>query len=258
MKVSISTIFLILFLKISADAQVKELSPKNYLGIGIGYSFDHIKDNILSPLNQKGNSIFYSIFYERHSKNILKLNVKYSDDILKSGSSNKLKTSYYKANVGITYLKNTSKTSQTTNYYIGGSYAMDLLYMDWNGQDAFSFVTTHGVAISAAVSKQLEPKQYIESTISIPVIQFLSRPPYNGLDEYIIKNQDDPLNIIFHGKLASFKDFKSINWNVNYQYEISSHINCKVDFDFNIQKVEKTPSFTSLSNRVSTSILYKL
>ena len=257
MKVSVSTILLIFFLKISAFAQQEESLPNNYLGIGVGYSFDYIKDTNFSPLIQKGSSLFYSIFYERHSKNILKINIKFSDGILKSGRSDRLKTSYYNASIGIIYLKNLSTNQQTTNIYIGGSYKLDVLYMDWHDQDAFSYISTNGLSINAAVSKQLTTKEYIESTVSIPVVQYLSRPPYNGLDEYIIENQDEPLNIIFRGKLASFKVYRSINWNVNYRYEISRHFNLKVDYDLNFQKAQRAHTLASLSNRVSTSILFK-
>lgn len=257
MKASVSTILLILFFSVNAFAQQEESVPSNYLGIGVGYRFDNIKDTNFSPLNQKGNSFFYSLFYERYSKNILKINVKYSDDILKSGPKNRLETSYYSASIGISYLKKITPNQQATNLYIGASYKLDILYMDWYDQDAFSYVSANGLAINAAISKQLTPRAFIESTVSIPVIQFLSRPPYNGLDTYIIENQDKPLNIIFNGKLSSFKQYKSINWNVNYRHELSNRFNWKVDYDFNFQKIEKEPTFTGLSNKISTSILYK-
>ncbi|WP_111709938.1 hypothetical protein [Lutibacter citreus] len=259
MKVSALTILSIFFLKISIFAQQKESLPAiiNYLGIGIGYNFDNIKDSNFSPLNQKGTALYYSIFYEQHSKNILKINAKYGDGTLNSGRLNKLKTSYYKANIGIAYLKNIFTKQQSTNFYIGGSYSIDILYMDWYNQDAFSYFSTNGLSISAAISKQFTAKQYIESTISIPVIQFLSRPPYNGLDEYIIENQNEPLKIIFNGKLASFKEYKSINWNINYKHEISNHFNLKIDYDLNIKSAKSTHTFTSFSNRISTSVLYK-
>tara|TARA_R110000765_G_scaffold382938_1_gene474203 strand:+ start:126 stop:902 length:777 start_codon:yes stop_codon:yes gene_type:complete len=257
MKVSVSTIILIFCIRISVFAQQKASLPIHYLGIGVGYSFDTVKDTNFSPLNQKGNSLFYSIFYERHAKNIIKLNIKYNGGNLKSGRSNRLETSYYNANIGISYLKNLSANQQATNFYIGGTYTLDVLYMDWYNQDAFSYIATNGLSINAAISKQLSPKNYIESTVSIPVVQFLSRPPYNSLDEDIIENQDEPLKIIFDGKLGSFKAYKAINWNVNYKHEISNHFNWRVDYEINAKKAERTHTFTSLSNKVSTSILYK-
>ncbi|WP_117885349.1 hypothetical protein [Aureibaculum luteum] len=254
MKLSVLVIFLF---SINIYAQQQGPIPKNYLGIGIGYRLDNLKDTNFSPLNQKGGSFFYSVFYERHSKNIMKFNIKYGDGILKSGRSDRLKTSYYAGSVGFTYLKNLSTNQESANFYVGGSYNLDLLYMDWFNQDAFSYVSAHGLSMNVAVSKQLAPRQYIESTVAIPVLQFLSRPPYNGIDEYIIENQDEPLNIIFAGKLTSLKAYKSIHWNVNYRYEISNNFNLKFDYDLNIQSVKTVNEFKNLSNRVSTSLLYQ-
>ena len=162
MKIVVLTFIFVVILSTKIGAQQEQLVPLNYLGIGIGYSFDNIKDTNLSPLNQSGTSLFYLIFYERHSKNILKINMKYSDGLFESGRSNRLKTSYYKANVGVTYLKNISGKLQPTNFYLGGTYALDILYLDWNGLDAFSYVSTHGLSINAAVSHQLSSKQYVE------------------------------------------------------------------------------------------------
>jgi len=257
MKISISTLFLTFFLCSSLFAQNDKFNPINYIGVGVGYSLDHINDSNISPLNQKGSAFFYTVFYERHSKDILKVNFKYGDGILKSGRSNKLHTSYFSGKIGVTYLKNLSSSQEAVNFYVGGSYELDLLYLDWYNQAAFSYLSTHGVTINAAVSKQLADKHYIESTVGIPVVQFLSRPPYNGLDEFIIENQDDPLSIIFNSKLSSFKEVKSINWNINYRYELSDSFDWKIDYDLNIQNIKTVNEITRLSNRVSTTFLYQ-
>lgn len=245
------------FSRSSALAQQPKSPPISSIGLGIGYSLDHIKDTNFSPLNQKGNALVYSMFYERRSNNILKINIEYGDGILKSGLSNRLESSYYKANIGITYLKNMAAEKKAINFYVGGTYNLKVLYLDWYYQDAFSYISTNGLSISAAVSSQLASKHAIESTVSIPVVQLLSRPPYNGIDEYIIENQDDPLNIILNGKLASFKQYQAVNWNVNYRYEISDYLEWKVAYTLDFQKVADPDTFTSLSNRFSTGVFYK-
>lgn len=257
MKVNVFTLFLIFILKTSAFAQQEKPPSQTYLGLGIGVSLDRLNDTNLSPLNQQGTALFYRILYERHSRNILKFDIKYGDGILKSGRKNRLETSYYKGSIGATYLKNLSTNNSTTNVYIGGTYKLDILYMDWYDQDAFSYISTHGLSLDASISQKLTTNQLVQSTISVPVAQYLSRPPYNGIDEYIKENQDDPINIIFNGRLTSLKAYKSINWNINYNYQPSNHLNLRLDYDLNIQKAKTISEFKSLSNRISTSILYK-
>ena len=253
----LSIVVLIFLSQNSAIAQRPESLPVSSIGLGIGYSLDHIKDTNFSPLNQKGNALVYSIFYERRSNNILKINIEYGDGILKSGLSNRLESSYYKANIGVTYLKNMAAEKKAINFYVGGTYNLKVLYLDWYDQDAFSYISTNGLSISAAISNQLASRHYIESTVSIPVLQALSRPPYNGIDEYIIENQDNPIKIILDGKLSSFKQYQAFNWNVNYRYEISDYLDWKVAYTLDFQKVADPDTFTSLSNRFSTGILYK-
>lgn len=256
MKVVIFLFFLFCFVKMNLFAQQQESLPTNCFGIGIGYHIDAVKDTNLSPLQQKGTSFGYSIFYEKHSENILKVAVSYYDAVLKSARSNRIETSFYNGQVGITYLKGLTSIQQNTKLYLGGAYQLNVLYIDWNEQDAFSYLSVNGFSVSAAVSRQFTSRSYLESSVSIPIFQWVSRPPYNGLDEEIIENQDEPLKIVLQGEFASFKEYKSLSWNVNYSYEIFPHFNCKVAYDFKIQKVSKTHTFTSLSNNISTSILY--
>ncbi len=246
----------VLFIK-NTSAQLPETNFKNYIGVGIGYSLDRINDQNFSPLNQKGNTLVYSLFYERHSENILKIALKYGNGNLNSGPKDRFKTSYYFGNIDVSYFKNVSPSQSSTKFYIGGAYTLKVLYMDWFDRDAFSFVSTNGLSISGLISKELNEKQRIESSVSIPFLQLLSRPPYNGVDEHIIENQDNPISIALDGKLTSFKKYKAINWNVNYRYEILDHFDWKADYTLNIQKVDDVNEFKSISNHISTSILYK-
>lgn len=257
MKTLVLSIVCIALFVINISAQGTELNLKNYVGVGIGYSFDHINDQNLSPLNQKGNSLFYTIFYERRSENILKIALTYGDGNLKSGLKDKFDTSYYVANLSVSYYRNLSSAQSATKFYLGGTYNLKVLYTDWFDQDAFSYLTTNGLSISGAISQRINEKQYVESTLSVPFLLFLSRPPYNGIDETIIENQDEPIAIILDGKLTSFKKYRAITWNVNYNREIFRRFNWKVDYTLNVQKVTDVNEYKSISNLVSTSLIYK-
>ena len=256
MKLTILGIISIFLIQIRAFAQNTTIHSKNYVGLGIGYNFDRIKDTNLSPLNQKSNALFYTVFYERRAKDIIKLNLNFTKGNLNSGSQNVFNTGLYRGSINFTYLKNLSKNTDHINFYIGGSYNLNISYLDWMQQEAFSYLTNHGVNIHTAISKQISQKQYIESSVAIPAIQFIGRPPYNGIDEFIVQNQDDPLTIIFNTEFGSFNSFKAIHWNVNYNYELSSNIDWRFDYNLNIQKVKLVNDFTSISNQLSTSILY--
>lgn len=251
------TLVFIFFSKNPAYAQQPETATVNSIGFTVGYSSDRIKDTNFSPLNQQGSALVYSIGYARHSKNMFKINIEYGDGILESGLPNRLESSYYKANIGMAYLKGIVSEQRKINFYVGGTYNLTVLYLDWFDQDAFSFASTNGLSFSAAISSQLASKHAIESTLSIPVLQLLSRPPYNGIDEDIIENQEDPLKIILNGKLVSFNTYQAVDWNLNYSYEISRYFNWRLAYNLSFQNVKDLNRLTSLSNTISTSISFK-
>ena len=253
----IVTIFAFILFTLTIKAQRLTTTSKNYIGLGIGYRFDNLNDQNFSPLNQKGGGLFYALFYEKRRKNILKLNISYSDGTLVSGERDAFETTYYTGTISASYLKNLSPSDATTKFYIGGAYNLDVYYMDWFDQEAFSYITTNGLSIAGAVTKQLNDKQFIESSIAIPILQFLSRPPYNGIDEFIIENQDTPVKIIFDGDLTSLKKYQAITWNINYNLEISNHINWRLNYTLNVKKVNELNEFKSVSNLISTSVSYK-
>jgi hypothetical protein len=253
----ISTILIFVLFTLTSKAQIVTTTPKNYIGLGIGYRFDNLNDQNFSPLNQKGGGLFYSLFYEKRGENILKLSIDYSNGALASGADDAFESTYYAANIGVSYFKNLSPSEANTKFYIGGTYNLDIYYMDWSDQDAFSYITANGLSIAGAINKHLNDKQFIESSISFPFLQFLSRPPYNGINEFIIENQDSPAKIIFDGDLTSLHKFQSFTWDINYNLEVSNHINWRLNYALNVKKVAELNEFKSVSNRVSTSMSYK-
>ncbi|ADV47486.1 hypothetical protein Celal_0129 [Cellulophaga algicola DSM 14237] len=257
MKTALTVLFLLFCRHPSVFAQAQESFPTHYIGIGIGYSFDHISDQNFSPLHQKGQGLFYRVFYEHRKENSLKVALTYGNNSLKSGANDDFTSAHYFVDVGISYLKNLAASDAVTKYYLGGAYGLRITYLDWKDQDAFSYVATNGLSLSGAVETKINDKQRIGTTVAIPVVQFLSRPPYNGIDEFIIAHQDNPAAIIFNGKLASFKTYKAISWNINYRKEISPHFNWNVNYDFSLQTVDQEQEYKSISNRISTSVLYK-
>ncbi len=244
------------FLIFRVQAQVSDTAFYNSIGLEIGYSIDYLNDQNFSPINQKGTTLLYSANYERWTENSFKISISYGDGTLESRPDNSFNTSYYKARISSTYLKNISKKSSSTKFYIGGAYNLNLLYLDWYDQDAFSYITTNGLSVNGAISKQLNNKHSIRSELAIPFIQFLSRPPYNGIDEFIIENQDQPIAIILDGNLTSFNTYRAFIWNVNYSYRLSQHFNWQIGYTLNLQKVDDINKFKSLTNSISTSVNY--
>ena len=97
----------------------------------------------------------------------------------------------------------------------------------------------------------------IRASLSIPVFQSLARPPYNGIDEFIIENQDKPADIIFSGTPTSFNDFIAFEFCVDYTYKLTKRIDWHTNYTLYTQQVMESNRFKSLSNTITTGVAIK-
>lgn len=254
-----STISFLFFTLLSnvLPAQDNGKSFKNHLDVGIGYQKIYLEDENFSPLNQNGGGLLYALSYRRCAKNSYGASVQYSSGSLFSGPSKRFNTSFINANLSLEYLAGLSKADKPFNSYLGVAYNTRVLYLDWYDLDAFSYTATHGFSLKGMVTVKAGEKHFIQSSLAIPMLQFLGRPPYNGIDEFIIENQDNPANIIFHGNLVSINKYAALEWLFSYSYQLSGRIGINVEYSLYAQKVREPNQVRSLSNTVSTGVRFK-
>tara|TARA_R110000868_G_scaffold372453_2_gene636288 strand:- start:458 stop:1234 length:777 start_codon:yes stop_codon:yes gene_type:complete len=255
-KYIISFLALFIFLKI-AQGQYLDKKSKNQIEIGFGHQSSYLKDKNFSPLNQKGGGLATRIKYQRISKNIFGANLQISSGNIYSGPSNGFTTSFINVNLGLEYLFRLSPQEQSFQFFIGPVYNSRVLYLDWYDQDAFSYVASHGVGLKGLISKRINDKHMIRASLSIPVFQSLARPPYNGIDEFIIENQDKPADIIFSGTPTSFNDFIAFEFCVDYTYKLTKRIDWHTNYTLYTQQVMESNRFKSLSNTITTGVAIK-
>lgn len=233
----------------------QELATKinNLIGLSIGPSRDRINDQAYSPLNQKGGALSIALFYERRPTNIFKTSLSYTSGNLKSGFAKKINTPYFNVDFETSYLKKIAESESITKYYIGGAYNFNVVSLDSN--DAYSFIAANELSISAAVSQQINKKSFIESSISIPVVAYVSRPPYNLTNEFIVENEDNILAIIFNGNLVSLKDYKAVKWSTFYNCIIDKNILWRFNYSLYTQSTTGVYKYNSISNVLSASII---
>lgn len=254
-KYTITFLALLCFLNIAQGQNLEKMS-KNQIEVGFGYQKNYLKDNIYSPLNQVGGGFATLLKYKRISKNIFGVNIQFSPGSLNSGPSNRFTTSYINANLELEYLFNLTQEENAYQFFLGPAYNTRVLYFDWNDLDAFSYVASHGIGIKGLVSKRIKEKHLIQATLSVPVFQFLARPPYNGIDEFIIENQDSPAKIILGGTPSSFNKFLALEFCVDYKYKLTQHIDWFLNYTLYTQKAREPNLLKSLSNTIVTGITF--
>ncbi len=159
--------------------------------------------------------------------------------------------------IGMEYLVKIENENESLNFYLGGVYETRALFVEWNDLDAFSYTSTQGLAIKGLVTKKFNSKHSIQTSLGIPVFQFLGRPPYNGIDEFIIENQDSPVKIMLKGEPSSFGQYLGLDWNLGYNYQITPRLVWNIDYSLFIQKVKDVHQFKRLSMVPSTGLTFK-
>ena len=246
-----------LFLVLSAgflQAQNGVYPAINQFKLSAGYQNNYLKDAILSPLNQQGNGMQFGIAYRRTAKNILAISVAYGAGELSSNEANAFTNTYLDINIGLEYLVRVANQNESIDFHVGGAYETRAFFVEWNDLDAFSYTSAQGLAIKGLMTKRFNPKHSIQTSLGIPVVQFLGRPPYNGIDEFIIENQDSPVSIMLQGEPSSFAHYFGLDWSLGYTFKITPHLAWNIDYSLSLQKVNGLHPYKRMSMTPSTGI----
>jgi hypothetical protein len=231
---------------------------KNNIGLSYGVNSGLLKDLNFSPLHYNENGHLFSLQYLRHNpirKNIFEVGIDFSSGKTKTDVSPFLTANYIYGKISASYYRkiNASKNNKC-NFYAGAGYATNLFYVEWDDNEAFSYLATHGLTLNCIANYSINKHGQIYSTISIPFLQLLARPPYNGRDDFIIENASSPAKIFLTGKLATFNKYYGFSWSTKYIFNVSKLINLSVNYNLNLQKVTGVNKLTHLQNQVQAGL----
>ncbi len=244
------------------NSQYGKLTPKNHqLSVLVGANQGFVKDANFSALNYSENGLLYALKYVKHKSNrksFFQIDIDYSDSDLTTITSEHFTSLSTLANVEISYLRKLKqpKNEQLT-FYLGGQYFFSLQILDWLNFEAFSFTAVNGIGLKGHVHYNINKKSMINSSLFIPLIQNLSRPPYNGIDEFILKNEDNSAAIIFAGEIATINKYLGFDWSVNYSYSLFNHFNIITSYTLRYKKLPKVNKMIHLQNQITVGLTYK-
>ncbi|MGB6153211.1 MAG: hypothetical protein WBG48_14600 [Pricia sp.] len=242
----------------SAWGQYEDIPPghQNLLEVGIGYTQLYTKDLNFSPLNYSGNGFVYNLAYERRSKSdrhLLSMSAAFSSDYLQTPTPNTIDPLYIYADIGISFNTQIFPSEQRkAKYYLGGAYNTRAFYIDYDDQEAFSYTATHGLSVLGILEYQINVKNKFRTSLSIPIVQLLARPPYNGIDAFIIENQDNVEQILFFGKVASFNHYRAVFWKTDYRYSVCRFLDVGLRYHLGYQTATEPVKSVLWQHQVST------
>ncbi|MEM6697439.1 MAG: hypothetical protein AAF806_27150 [Bacteroidota bacterium] len=239
------------------------LLPKHELTLTIGLHQSWMKDSNFSPLNYKGKGTLYGLEYRLNDKAnkgvfLAGLNFgtgKYSTDI-----ADVLDTDFILGDFSLGYLRRTSKsTMRTPSFAFGGRYHFHINYLDWQEQEAFSFLANHGFEFATSVDYRLDEKQRFQAQLSLPLFSYTVRPPYNGSDEELVQNNDNnPVKLLFDGYWSTFNRLFVYDLELRYDYKISDAFSLNLIYLNRYQSITNLHKFVQMQNqfRVGTSLQF--
>lgn len=226
-------------------------SSKQHLGIRFGYNHGYLKDLNFSPLNYTEGGLIYSLNYMHQSENtksIFNAAMEFASLSLDSKASAYFESNLTLANIEIAYVRQVMR-NKGISLYLGGQYSSYLHIVDWQYYESFSYLASHGLGMKGLFLYELSSTHRFSSSLFLPVFQFLARPPYNGLNEEIIENQDAIGKIILNGKPSSFKHYLAFDWKINYLFSLSKRVDLSATYLLRYQHLPEINKVSHLQNQ---------
>ncbi len=105
--------------------------------------------------------------------------------------------------------------------YVGANISSNVGILDYNGFDSGSWLTAQNIAAFSRLETKITQKHGLETTFALTLLSAYSRPPYGGINEFIVANSDNIPAIIYSNiKLDSFNKVLCPELNLNYTYQL--------------------------------------
>lgn len=253
----LAILILLFLINQKTSAQTDSLKiVRNALTLEIGYNNTLFKDLGFSPLNYSSNSLVYKLGYRRDLKkgNELSINSGFSRSMLKSDYSNYFTTDRYLINFKVGYLKNLTQEENNIQFKAGVQYRTYFNLVFYDDLDAFTFYGLHGLDLIGKMYYQLNPKHRLITTIEIPFFGLLVRPPYSGINKFLLEN--DNIIIATTGKWTSLNDFFALNWSTEYNYLISDKLCLSASYCFAFHSTNYLHKVIIVDNQILMGVHY--
>jgi hypothetical protein len=223
---------------------------KNNINLGFGLGRGYLKDQNYSPLSYSSGGVVVNAGYRRNiNDNLLFLTSDIQFGELNSAVSDYYTSDHYNVNLELGFLGNIPVNASEIKLRIGGQSHSSIDVVFYDGTEAITAFGLHSLDLTGSISWDIATKHTLSSTMSLPVFGLLIRPPWTGWDKYIVEHEDNRIPIFFRGKWTSLNDFFSINWNIQYQFTISSKWDLAAKYLFRYYRTENLKTAIIPSNQ---------
>ena len=151
---------------------------KGEYGIQLGMNQGYFKDLNFSPLNYTSPGYHFAFYLQKQNeKSYWRIALEADYTNLQSKVADYLETLYLMPQLQFSWLKKLNLGGDRLSLFVGPQLEGQINYMDWNGQDSFSYMFAYSLNAQAIADYQLSERQHISSALSVPLLTLLVRPP---------------------------------------------------------------------------------
>jgi hypothetical protein len=233
----------------------------NQVSLETGLIKGYFKDLNFAQLNYNESGALLSLTYLRQNPDgnrIFAADIDFANGKIKSDVGEFFDARHTLGNVELSFLWRLRQLKKTNlSFFLGPQYNSFIQYVDWNDQEAWTYLAAHGLNIKGFVRYKGSGRRSFETSISIPVVLVFVRPPYNGYDLFIQENSENLLKIAFRGELASFNKYFAVDWKTIYRYAASNHLDFIFGFLFRYQGVSGYNKIRHFQNQLTVGFAIK-
>lgn len=231
------------------------------LGITVAYNYGYFKDLNYSPLNyqQKGLAIAFDYtFPNRRNGNLLNVHLGFAPNSIETQTAEYFTADFYTGTIQFDYLKKMKTTKSKLITYLGGQFNSNNSFVFWEDTNSFSYTFAHNISIKGQVNWQLNQNRSIQTSLSVPLVNWLVRPPYNGFNKTTEANESRYLRLLTEeGKLTSVNDYVAFDWDIQYRFKTNGKWDIALKYGLQYQHYKEVHSLTRLQNQVAVTGILK-
>ena len=245
------------FLGSSLFAQTESI-PKNEMNYGLGLNYGLFKDQNFSPLNYSNIGFAGTIGYARFGKNpntLFSTSLALNYNVISTDVTDVFNSNLLQCDIRFSFLKKYYQKEDKLSIFIGPEFQSNNSMVLFDGASAFTYLFTHSLNAKAMATYKLNGNQSLKMGVSIPLVNWLVRPPHAGFNKTTAENVGKPISLITdEGKFASLNEYTAIDWNVEYVKKMNEKFSFTVGYGLNFQRIFADEKMIRLNNQLTLGL----
>lgn len=233
---------------------------KNTLHFSVGQHQGIFEDHNFSPLHYKDKGLIYDFAYSRvRQQSLFTFALQYGAGFATTKASSEFTSEYILGDLRLQYLQFAKQPGKNKRLYLGGQYHFYINYLEWNNQASFSFLANHSLDIAARYDYDWNEKNRLIFSLDVPIINLVVRPPYNGFDEELDRNNDEGnvFRLITDGRWGSFNKLMAYAFQMQYHRQLSSRFDLNATYRNRLYKTFEINSITHFQHQFLLGIVFR-